>query len=490
MKELHLARIGKLLFLTQVITTVFLTVGLMSQLMLSGMPPALSIIPIVLNMLVFAGALIMRLKFNGTSQAFAYGAFSFVGLYAVIMFTAQSGNVFPYIIPYLIVLVLALNSRLVYIVGGSFIGINVVRVILTMSQAAQPDVAIESCMIEMIITILVAVVCMHGVTQINRYFVESSEEIRSASEKNMDISNKIVEVARAVEEETERAGESILQILAQTQNVSSAMKDVSTGIAEVVEAISNQTIETQSIQNVIHDTSNRTEQIGEITNAAQDVIVHGGEAMSKLMEKVEVSIQEGAAMKEAAALLKEKTNEVRGITDIILSISSQTNLLALNASIEAARAGDAGRGFAVVADEIRNLAEQTRVETENITRLLDGLITDADSVTSKVNGNVEISNAENALALEANNQFIAMKTQIDGLADSMNEVNDMMNHLVQFNNAIVDSVNTLSAGSEEITASATEAYEMSEQNVTIVNEFKNVMDDITKHILELEKYNR
>lgn len=72
----------------------------------------------------------------------------------------------------------------------------------------------------------------------------------------------------------------------------------------------------------------------------------------------------------------------------------------------------------------------------------------------------------------------------------MNEVNDMMNHLVQSNNAIVDSVNTLSAGSEEITASATEAYEMSEQNVTIVNEFKNVMDDITKHILELEKYNR
>ena len=195
-------------------------------------------------------------------------------------------------------------------------------------------------------------------------------------------------------------------------------------------------------------------------------------------------------MKEAAALLKEKTNEVRGITDIILSISSQTNLLALNASIEAARAGDAGRGFAVVADEIRNLAEQTRVETENITRLLDGLIADADSVTTKVNGNVEISNAENALALEANNQFIAMKTQIAGLADSMNEVNDMMNHLVQSNNAIVDSVNTLSAGSEEITASAAEAYEMSEQNVTIVNEFKNVMDDITKHILELEKYNR
>ena len=59
--------------------------------------------------------------------------------------------------------------------------------------------------------------------------------------------------------------------------------------------------------------------------------------------------------------LRQKTEDVRKITDMILEISSQTNLLALNASIEAARAGEAGKGFAVVADQIRQLRALQRL---------------------------------------------------------------------------------------------------------------------------------
>ena len=194
------------------------------------------------------------------------------------------------------------------------------------------------------------------------------------------------------------------------------MNDISAGISGVAEAISNQIVETQEIQNIISDTYAQTEKIAGIMNAAQQALDDGGVIMGSLMNHVAKSIDEGADMKAAAGLLKVKTNEVRGITDIILSISSQTNLLALNASIEAARAGEAGRGFAVVADEIRNLAEQTRVETENITKLLDGLITDAEAVTSKVEGYVEISNKENELAGQANNQFFVMRQQVENLS--------------------------------------------------------------------------
>lgn len=488
MMEKHLTRMGKVLFLTHVITTVFLSVGLMSQLMMAGMAPVRSILPLIINIGIFAAGVVMYLRYRGTYIYSRYLGISFGVLYVFLVLMAGSGSTFPYMLPYLLLFTLTLDRPIVLFSGTVFAITNVIRVVLTMATAEVPQDSIETVMIEIIVTILGTVGAISGVKMIQRFFEESSAEITKVSESNSSIAEKIVAVAGEVEHETERAGESLDRIYDATQSVNSSMNDIAEGTASTAEAVTQQTSQTQAISDIIGSTRNRTRMIEELTNEARDALLSGTESMENLMSYVNNAIAEGAKMKASAELLKEKTGAVRGITDIIFGISSQTNLLALNASIEAARAGESGRGFAVVADEIRGLAEQTRAQTENITRLLDELVVNAQEVTDKVDENVELSNQENAFAQVANTQFEEIKNKINELAENMSEVNGMMNELLTANNVIVDSVNTLSATSEEISASTEEACSMSDQNVALVQEFKEAMAHISAQIGELKRY--
>ena len=490
MREKHLVRTNKLILLTHCITTLFSVIGLVSQLQLSELPPVNSIIPLVMTIVVLAVGIVMFLKFSQTVLYARYVGIAFSVVYFAMMLLAASGSVFPYMVPFLICLVLTMDVLAIRVTSIIFIVTNLIRVAMTMAGASDPNDVIESVMIEVIITILVSIAANQGIKLLNSFFEESTKEVMSVADQNTAITQKIMDVARNVEQNAESMARDLEDISDATQAVSSAMDDISTGVTGTAEAIQEQNKQTQDIQDILDETQNRTAAIVQITNEAKDSLDSGTEALQALFSHVSESIETGASMQEASTKLQEKSEEVRGITNIILGISSQTNLLALNASIEAARAGEAGRGFAVVAEEIRNLAEQTRQETENITRIIDALAENAQLVTNKVAVSVEISDKENVAAKEASDKLAEIIEKIDTLTGHIREVDGMMKSLLSSNNAIVDSITTLSASSQEISASTQEACTTSERNVQLVSAFSAAMENILQQMEALQTYTR
>lgn len=492
MKEKYLGRVNRFILITHAVTTFFLVMGLVSQLTsaVSGMEPMQSIIPIIGALVVFVGGVIVFLKFRRTIVYTRYVGIAFSIYYILLLAMAASNTPFTYILPILFILVFSFDVVIVRITAAGFFVANIVRIILTASTNEMTGLVIESIMIEAIITILIVLASNIGVVMMKRFFDESMQALKEVSARNESIADEVLEVAQSVEKETQGMLQNLTEIADSTKTVNQSMDYVSQGINDTSELIGQQNMKTQEITEIIDDTHEKTGAIVGITKDTEKALDIGREAMDKLFHHVEASIEANSKMKTSASELQIKSEEVKGITDIILGISNKTNLLALNASIEAARAGELGKGFAVVADEIRNLAEQTRKETENITSIIDALSTEAQTMSEQVDQTVQMSNEESDCAKEADTQFEQITSKIEELLSHVNEVEALMNSLVSSNTVISDSISSLSATSEEITASTHDVYEASSKNVELVESFVTSMEQILQGFDRLRAYTK
>ena len=480
MKEKHLQRTGKLLLIVHSVTAVFITIGLVSQLKLSGLPVVYSIVPLVINILVYTLCLFMYFQFKTTEKYPFCVGIGFSLIYIIMVWLSPSGAAYPYMIPIMVVMVLFMNRKLILITSGLFGCANIVRIIMNFAGAENVDDVIEANMIELIITVLTILAAVTGIRILQGFLSESMEELTVVMDANMKTADRIKTVAGNVEGKTRTAVDDANETLRMTESVNSAMADIDAGMDSVVNAVAQQTNQTQMIQGTIDEVYAQTAQIVGYMDDIEEALKTSMEAMQGLTNTVDSAIDEVRDMEAAAETLKTKSDEVRGVVDVIVNISSQTNLLALNASIEAARAGEAGRGFAVVADEIRNLSEQTKRETDNIAVILNELSRDANLVTAKVEQNVALSNEENRLVKSTQEQFSIIHDKADVLSDNIHMVETKMSELMDANGLIVDSINMLSSGSEEISASVSEAHKMSDQNVKVVHNFADSIREISE----------
>lgn len=381
------------------------------------------------------------------------------------------------------------DTKFAAISSSLMAAMNILMTFLKISviQAYQGEEALDHICATGAICVLMALVYL--MTRVGYKFnqdtILSLTAKEAAQQKMMD---DIIAVADQVRRGTENAMGIVNDLNSSTEVVNGAMKDISDSTLSTAENIQTQTTMTQSIQDSIGATLERSQKMVQVAKHSSELNDQSAQIMGELRQQSVVITETNAKVAEAMNLLQERTKAVKSIADTIFSISSQTNLLALNASIESARAGEAGRGFAVVADEIRQLAEKTRQETESIASILDQLSDNAQTAAAAVEKSVSAAGAQDEMIANASVSFKEVNENVNKLIGDIGEIDKMLNNLADANNQIVENILHLSATTEEVTASFSQASELSVKNLGNAESTKSLLNDVLDVSHQLDKY--
>ncbi len=174
----------------------------------------------------------------------------------------------------------------------------------------------------------------------------------------------------------------------------------------------------------------------ESVSEASSIIATSNEVLQKsntTTKRVSESIYEARSIVNE---LREYSDKISSVVDVINGISEQTNLLALNAAIEAARAGEQGRGFAVVADEVRALAAKTQQSTIDIQSIISMLQEQSQKADASMTHNVELIDETQNATQELIEAFENVANKVRDISD----VNSIVATAAEEQNAVTQDI--------------------------------------------------
>ncbi|BCG27450.1 methyl-accepting chemotaxis protein [Pseudomonas tohonis] len=268
--------------------------------------------------------------------------------------------------------------------------------------------------------------------------------------------------------------------------IASAAEQLSAVTGQTSAGVNNQKVETDQVATAmnemaatVQEVARNAEQASEAASSADRLSREGEVAVNEAVEQMDRLATEVGRSNEAVGRLKQESEKIGSVLDVIKSVAEQTNLLALNAAIEAARAGDAGRGFAVVADEVRGLAQRTQKSTEEIEELIAGLQSGTQQAASLMDTSRSLT--ENTVELtrragrrlgtiaQAVSTIQQMNQQIAAAAEQQGAVAEEINRSVI---NVRDISEQTASASEETAASSIELARLGNELQSMVSRFR------------------
>lgn len=370
--------------------------------------------------------------------------------YILILSSLKNPMIFVYIIPFMIIMALYQNFRLLLLIMAANL-IGVISFIINTSK----DGSVNNTMMDSFkIMFAASIVISLSVFLLIRYLIrlnnhnmasitQNLDKVKETVIKVKDVSTSVVDGVNAVKEyadDNRAAASSVVSDMAVITEQSAVLNDRTSSSLEMTKAISTQVTQ---VSDLVEETVSLTKQSVEqaaVSNEQLKDVLESAHEMSALTKQIETILKN----------FKEEFEKARTETGTINQISSQTNLLALNASIEAARAGESGRGFSVVADEIRNLSDGTKQSSASIMGALEVLGTTSDNMTASIERIIELITATVTKIEAVGESVSAISSDSVVLGTNVNNINSAIREVETSNIQLVENMHSVSEVMESI----------------------------------------
>jgi len=324
--------------------------------------------------------------------------------------------------------------------------------------------------------VLVGVVVLAVIRSITTPLVALRDRLADIADGDGDLTARVEEDGS---DEVTEISALFNRFIGQIADIISRVAGTANTVAAAAEELSANTMQ---ISSASEETS---VQAGSVSNLAERVssnvqaVAAGAEQMGAAITEIARNTTEAARVaqhcldvvsnaSETVTKLGESSQEIGEVLRVIAAVTAQTNLLALNATIEAARAGELGKGFAVVAGEVKDLARETAQATEDISRRVGAIQSDAQSAVASVSQIGE--------AMQGITEFqVVISAAVDEQIATTNEVSRNVTNAAAATTDIANDITGVSEASMSTAAGVNQSLQAIQELAVMSSELQSMV---------------